>query len=215
MVEEDIGEVMLRQKAGRDRSGRIQTCQVSISRRQSKLALRLILRVCMIDRILKIDVGVAKRLCWRGGRAGLGVIFKSLGRQGRGDGIGGGGKSGGLHAGRDLAATAAKLSFPAQRAACRDFGISTEAVRPARAIAILEVWFAEAMSWRRRVADRLFLYGRRAASASVITGRATRVERASNRPDLHPASGATHMEETSDVQRNQEARRYSCVIGES
>lgn len=41
--------------------------------------------------------------------------------------------------GRDLAATAAKLSLPLKRSLPRGLGISTEAVRPAKAMAMLEV----------------------------------------------------------------------------
>ena len=40
--------------------------------------------------------------------------------------------------GRDLAATAAKLSLPVQKALLRDLGMSTEVVMPARAMAMLE-----------------------------------------------------------------------------
>lgn len=41
--------------------------------------------------------------------------------------------------GRDLAATAAKLSLPVQKEFLRDVGMSTEVVMPARAMAMLEV----------------------------------------------------------------------------
>ena len=42
---------------------------------------------------------------------------------------------------RDLAATAAKLSLPVQKALLWGLGMSTEAVIPAKAIAILELVF--------------------------------------------------------------------------
>jgi len=44
----------------------------------------------------------------------------------------------GLRAGRDLAATAAKLSLPAQKSS-RGFGMSTDSVIPANAKAMLEL----------------------------------------------------------------------------
>lgn len=57
-----------------------------------------------------------------------------------------------LLVGRDLAATAAKLSLPLMKAPPRGLGMSTEAVLPANAIAMLEaliteaIWFIEALS---------------------------------------------------------------------
>lgn len=54
--------------------------------------------------------------------------------------FGGVGKPAGcLLDGRDFAATAAKLSLPAQKVVLYGFGMSTEAVIPAKAIAMLEV----------------------------------------------------------------------------
>ena len=45
--------------------------------------------------------------------------------------------------GRDLAATAAKLSLPVQKVLVEGLGISTEAVIPARAMAMLELLFLD------------------------------------------------------------------------
>ncbi len=55
--------------------------------------------------------------------------------------FGGVGKPAGcLWDGRDLAATAAKVSRPDQKVVSYGFGMSTEAVMPAKAMAILEVF---------------------------------------------------------------------------
>ena len=58
--------------------------------------------------------------------------------------LGGVGKAAGCGwLGRDLAATAAKLSLPVQKVLADGLGMSTEAVMPARAMAMLELLFLD------------------------------------------------------------------------
>lgn len=92
----------------------------------------------MLNGIFEIDVGVNVGGSGRSQWSIRGTALVCLRRKGRRDGVGRVGRPAvAFLVGRDLAATAAKVSFPAQKSS-RGLGISTDSVLPAKFQDMLE-----------------------------------------------------------------------------
>ena len=81
VVEQNAREVVLGQETRSDGARRIQVCQFPETMVPCKVVLGLILRLCVVDSILEVDIRVQMRVSWRGCRCNGGVAFEALWRE--------------------------------------------------------------------------------------------------------------------------------------